>query len=144
MAKVISVNISEQKGTIKKPVESITVAPDSGVLGDAHAGPGLRQISMLANESIEKMRKFARDLKPGDFAENITTEGITLHTLNTGTKMRRGSAVLEVTQIGKQCHSGCEIAKKTGACIMPQEGIFVRAINKCEIYPGDEITILNK
>ena len=122
--KVVSVNISEKKGTIKVPVEKIELRENHGIVGDAHAGKWHRQVSLLAIESLRKMQKKLPRLKPGDFAENIMTEGIILHTLPIGTKLRIGSCELEVTQIGKQCHKGCEIRNITGECIMPTEGIF--------------------
>lgn len=141
MSHVLSVNTSNKKGTVKKPVSSITVVPDLGVTGDAHAGPGLRQISLLAQESIDKMNLLTK-LEYGSFAENITTAGINLHTLHIGDKLQIGDAVLEITQIGKECHSGCEIAKKAGACIMPKEGVFARAVISGEIKPGDKIVVI--
>ena len=139
--KVISVNISEKKGTVKVPVEKIELKKDHGILGDAHAGNWHRQVSLLAQESLEKMKAKIPSLKPGDFAENIMTQGIKLHTLPLGTVLKIGECELEVTQIGKECHKGCEIRNLTGECIMPTEGIFAIVKKEGYIYPGDEISI---
>ncbi|WP_158698374.1 MOSC domain-containing protein [Anaerococcus sp. Marseille-P3915] len=141
--KVISVNISEKKGTIKTPVPSITLKKNHGIIGDAHAGNWHRQVSLLAIESLNKMKEKIPSLKPGDFAENIMTEGITLHTLPIGTILEIGECELEVTQIGKECHKGCEIRNLTGECIMPTEGIFTIVKKEGEIFPEDKIRIKN-
>jgi len=140
--KVVSVNISHIKGIPKTPVDSIELMVDYGVKGDAHAGPGLRQVSMLAKESYEKFRKSRQDekcLKNGSFGENIVTEGLILHKLALGTKLEIGDARFAVSKIGKECHAPCAISKATGDCIMPKEGIFVRVIRKGVIRKGDEI-----
>ncbi len=139
--KVISVNISEKKGTIKSPVPQIELRKNHGIVGDAHAGNWHRQVSLLAVESLEKMKEKIPSLKPGDFAENIMTEGISLHTLPIGTILTIGECELEVTQIGKECHKGCEIRNITGECIMPTEGIFAIVRKEGTIYPEDEIRI---
>ena len=139
--KVISVNISEKKGTIKSPVPQIELRKNHGIVGDAHAGNWHRQVSLLAVESLNKMKEKIPSLKPGDFAENIMTEGISLHTLPIGTLLSIGECELEVTQIGKECHKGCEIRNITGECIMPTEGIFAIVRKEGTIYPGDEIRI---
>ena len=139
--KVISVNISEKKGTIKSPVPQIELKKKHGIVGDAHAGNWHRQVSLLAVESLEKMKEKIPSLKPGDFAENIMTEGISLHTLSIGTILSIGESELEVTQIGKECHKGCEIRNITGECIMPTEGIFAIVRKEGTIYPEDEIRI---
>lgn len=141
--KVISVNISEKKGTIKTPVPSIVLKKNHGIIGDAHAGNWHRQVSLLAIESLNKMKEKIPGLKPGDFAENIMTEGITLHTLPIGTILEIGECELEVTQIGKECHKGCEIRNITGECIMPTEGIFTIVKKEGEIFPKDKIRIKN-
>ena len=130
---VISVNISEKAGVVKKPVPAIQLKVDHGVVGDAHAKNWHRQVSLLATEDIDIMRKKFETLKPGDFAENITTKGIELFTLPIGTKLFIGDAELEVTQIGKECHKGCAILKKIGDCIMPRRGIFTKVIKGGEI-----------
>lgn len=141
--KVISVNISEKKGTIKTPVPSIVLKKNHGIIGDAHAGNWHRQVSLLAIESLNKMKEKIPSLKPGDFAENIMTEGISLHTLPIGTILEIGECQIEVTQIGKECHKGCEIRSLTGECIMPTEGIFAIVKKEGEIFPEDEIRIKN-
>lgn len=139
--KVISVNISEKKGTIKSPVSQIELKERHGIVGDAHAGNWHRQVSLLAVESLNKMKEKIPSLKPGDFAENIMTEGISLHTLPIGTILTIGECELEVTQIGKECHKGCDIRNITGECIMPTEGIFAIVRKEGTIYPEDEIRI---
>ena len=142
MAKITSINISPKKGTFKQPVKRAELKCDHGIVGDAHAGNWHRQISLLAQESIDKMIALGLpDLTPGKFAENITTDGISLCTLPVGTILRLGSCRVEVTQIGKECHQHCEIYKKVGQCIMPHEGIFVRVLTPGEIAVGDEIEI---
>lgn len=140
--KVISVNISEKKGTVKSPVPQIELKKKHGIVGDAHAGNWHRQVSLLAVESLEKMKEKIPSLKPGDFAENIMTEGISLHTLPIGTILTIGECELEVTQIGKECHKGCEIRNITGECIMPTEGIFAIVKKEGFIYPEDNIRIV--
>jgi len=141
--KVVAVCTSEKTGTIKKDVGVGTLRVEWGLEGDAHAGPWHRQVSLLALESIEKMRKMGLDVGPGSFAENITTTGLELHTLPVGTRMRLGSALVEVTQIGKTCHKGCAIRQQTGDCIMPREGIFVRVLRGGVVRRGDSIEVLN-
>ena len=144
MAQVVSVCISEKKGTKKHPVAEISLWPHHGIVGDAHAGDWHRQVSLLANESVDRMRKEGLTLAAGDFAENILTEGITLRTLPVGTVLRVGEVRLEVTQIGKQCHNDCEIKRTTGKCVMPTEGIFAIVIKEGRIQAGDEIEVLKK
>ncbi len=142
VAKITSINISPKKGTFKQPVERAELRVDHGIVGDAHAGNWHRQISLLAQESIDKMTALGLDdLTPGKFAENITTEGIVLYTLPVDMILRLGSCRVEVTQIGKECHQHCEIYKKVGQCIMPHEGIFVRVLTPGEIEIGDAVTI---
>jgi len=133
----VSVNTSLAKGTIKNPVASIRLIRYLGVAGDAHAGPGPRQVSLLAREDIELMRSQGYDVTAGSFAENITTEGIPLATLPVGTRLMIGESVLEISQIGKQCHSGCAIMKQTGDCIMPKRGVFAAVVKEGEIRIGD-------
>jgi len=143
--RVVSANISERKGVPKQPVDSVELLFDSGVKGDAHAGPGDRQVSLLAIESYEKFRKQRRDehcLKNGSFGENIITEGLVLHELALGTRLRVGTAVLEISKIGKECHAPCAIGKATGECIMPKEGVFARVILSGDAGKGDEIYLL--
>ena len=142
MAKVKAVCISEKKGTRKKEVPSIKTLVNHGIIGDAHAGNWHRQISLLAEESIEKIRTTRYELTPGAFAENIVTEGIELNSLPIGTKLKVGNTVLEVTQIGKECHNDCEIKRTAGKCVMPTEGIFAIVLKDGEILPGDSIEIM--
>ena len=139
MATVIAVCISEKKGTQKHEVPYIDVKLEHGIIGDAHAGNWHRQISLLANESVDTMRAAGLNLFPGAFAENILTEGIDLKHLPVGTRLRVGSALLEVTQIGKTCHNDCEIKKTAGKCVMPTDGIFAIVIEEGRIAPGDGI-----
>lgn len=142
MAKVKAVCISETKGIRKTEVSSIKVLINHGIEGDAHAGNWHRQVSLLATESIDKLRDKVSDLTPGAFAENIVTEGIELVSLPVGTKLKVGKVVLEVTQIGKECHNDCEIKRSAGKCVMPTEGIFAIVLKDGEIFPGDNIDIL--
>jgi len=138
--KILAVNISEEKGTKKTNIQSCALLKDFGLKGDAHAGPWHRQVSLLANESIEKMRAMGLSVSYGDFAENITTEGIDLVHLPIGTTIRIGdSVVLQVTQIGKECHERCAIYYQVGDCVMPKEGIFAEVMNEGEVKVGDEI-----
>lgn len=142
MAQVISVNISERKGTVKREVPEIQLRLRHGIVGDAHAGDWHRQISLLAEESVDKMRALLPDLQPGAFAENINTRGLDLKTLPVGTRLRLGETVVEVTQIGKECHSDCEIKRLTGKCVMPTEGVFAVVVREGTVRKGDEIEIL--
>ena len=143
MATVTAVCISDVKGVIKKPVPEIYVKKEHGIVGDAHAGKWHRQVSLLADESVDKLRAKMPDLDAGVFAENILTSGICLYELPVGTKMRVGGAVMKVTQIGKECHNdGCAIKKQTGDCVMPREGIFAEIIEEGAIKPGDSIELL--
>lgn len=142
MAKVLSLNISKEKGVIKTPVQTIRCIEGFGFETDAHGGDWHRQVSLLANESIEKMKDLgATELKYGNFAENMTTEGIVLYKLAVGTMLKIGEILHRVTQIGKECHHGCAIKKQTGNCIMPKEGIFTEVVEGGKISIGDEITI---
>lgn len=137
--KVLSVNISKEKGTVKHPVEYIELF-ELGVKGDAHSGKWRRQVSLLAQESIEKSSKaINREIKFGEFAENITTEGIVLYETKPGDRLIIGETELEVTQIGKKCHTGCEIFSLVGNCVMPTEGIFAKVIKHGIIKAGDKI-----
>jgi len=143
MAKVISINISTEKGVIKTRIKRGFFKIDFGLEGDAHGGNWHRQVSLLGEESIDKLRgKINKELVPGIFAENITTQGITLYELPIGTKLSIGEVIMEVTQIGKECHKGCEIMKTTGECVMPREGIFAQVLEEGWIEPGDEISVI--
>ena len=139
MAQVVSVNISEKKGMRKHPVPYIDVRLRHGIVGDAHAGDWHRQISLLAQESVDEMRRTGLTLHAGDFAENILTEGIDLKHLPVGTVLRVGKTRLQVTQIGKECHNDCEIRRLTGKCVMPTDGIFAIVLTGGTITAGDEI-----
>lgn len=143
MATVVSVNISEKKGTVKHPVPEIQLKLRHGIVGDAHAGDWHRQISLLAEESVDTMRAACSiPLSEGVFAENINTRGIDLKHLPVGTRLRIGETEVEVTQIGKECHSDCAIKKAVGKCVMPTEGIFAIVVKEGTVRPGDEIEIL--
>ena len=140
MVEVVSVNISEQKGTVKQEVPVIQLKLRHGIVGDAHAGDWHRQISLLAEESIDTMRAVSPlPLDAGVFAENINTVGIDLKSLPVGTRLRIGETEVEVTQIGKECHSDCAIKKAVGQCVMPTEGIFAVVVREGNVRPGDEI-----
>ncbi|SHI34159.1 MOSC domain-containing protein [Desulfofundulus thermosubterraneus] len=143
MGVIVAVCASPEKGTRKKNIGTGMLVANHGLKGDAHAGPWHRQVSLLAMESIQKMRELGLDVNPGDFAENITTEGINLAGLPVGTRLAIGpEAIGEVTQIGKECHSACEIRRLTGDCIMPREGIFVRILTGGPVKVGDRIEVL--
>ena len=142
MAQVVSVNISEKKGTVKREVPEIQLKLRHGIVGDAHAGDWHRQISLLAEESVDKMRALLPDLQPGAFAENINTRGLELKSLPVGTRLRLGEAAVEITQIGKECHSDCEIKRLTGKCVMPTEGVFAVVVREGTVRKGDEIEII--
>ena len=143
MARVTSVNISEKKGTLKKPVAEIHLKLRHGIVGDAHAGDWHRQISLLAEESVDTMRALSPiPLSSGVFAENINTVGIDLKHLPVGTRLRIGETEVEVTQIGKECHNDCAIKKAVGKCVMPTEGIFAVVVKEGVVRPGDEIEVL--
>lgn len=143
--KIVAVCTSEKKGMRKKNVGEAMLIQDFGIEGDAHGGPWHRQVSLLALESIEKMRKMGLDVNPGDFAENITTEGVDLVSLPLGTKMKIGESALgEVTQIGKECHTRCAIYYQAGDCVMPKEGIFIKVISGGKIAVGDVINVIDE
>lgn len=142
--KVIAVNISAKKGTRKKNVGSSCLLVGLGLRDDAHAAPGNRQVSLLAQESIDKMTRLGLKVGPGDFAENLTTQGLDLLALPLGTRFRVGEGtLLEVTQIGKECHTRCAIYYQAGDCVMPKEGIFAQVLEGGEIKVGDEIRVLS-
>ena len=141
-AKVVSLNISKAKGERKTPVDGIELMEEHGIFGDAHAGAWHRQVSLLATESIRKMQDMGLDVGSGDFAENITTEGIDLPALPVGSRFTMGEALLEVTQIGKECHTRCAIFYQAGDCVMPREGIFARVLRGGAVRPDDTIELL--
>jgi MOSC domain-containing protein YiiM len=138
---VVAVCISKSKGERKTPVPAVTLRPDHGIVGDAHAGDWHRQVSLLAIESIEKMQRLGLSVDAGDFAENITTKGLDLPSLPIGTKLILGDVVMEVTQIGKECHNRCAIYYQAGDCVMPKEGIFARVLQTGEVKAGDPVTV---
>ena len=138
-AQVVAVCISAWKGERKKPVSSVELRENHGIVGDAHAGDWHRQVSLLAMESIEKMRGMGLDVTCGDFAENITTRGIDLPALPLGARLAVGDTLLEVTQIGKECHTRCAIYHQAGDCVMPKEGVFARVLKEGTISAGDNI-----
>ncbi|TSK08901.1 MAG: MOSC domain-containing protein [Geobacter sp.] len=140
IGKVVAVNISTNKGERKTPVPEVTLREEHGIVGDGHAGDWHRQISLLAQESIAKMQALGLDVKEGDFAENITTEGVDLVSLPIGSKIELGETLLEVTQIGKECHTRCAIYYQAGDCVMPKEGIFARVLKGGVVRPGDRVT----
>ena len=143
---ILAVCRSEKTGTKKEPCGAGVFIEDYGLEGDVHATRGIaRQVSLLAEESIDKMRALGLELSPGDFAENLTVTGMRLLDLPVGTKLRVGEEViLEISQIGKTCHSGCAIFKAVGACVMPKEGVFARVIRNGTIRTGDFVEILNR
>lgn len=141
--KVKAINISKEKGVIKEPIPAGTFREDFGLVGDVHAGKWHRQVSLLARESIDKMTETGiKGLCSGKFAENITTEGVILHELPIGTRLKIGDTIQEVSQIGKKCHSDCAIKVQVGQCIMPREGIFTKVIKGGDIKPGDLIEVV--
>lgn len=143
-AQVLSINISETKGVVKEPVFEGQFVEHVGLKGDAHAGDWHRMVSLLAIESYEAMKKQGTgELAIGSFAENLTTKGVVLHKLPVGTQLSIGETIHEVTQIGKQCHTGCAIRNLVGDCVMPREGIFTRIIKGGTIKPGDSIQLLS-
>lgn len=142
VSKVTAVCISKNKGERKTPVEKVNLIPNHGIDGDAHAGEWHRQVSLLAQESIEKMQRLGLSVTAGDFAENITTSGIDLPGLPIGTRLKVGETLMEVTQIGKECHTRCAIYYQAGDCVMPKEGIFTKVLHGGGIQPGDCIEVM--
>ena len=140
---ILAVCVSEQKGQQKHPVEEIRLLPGHGIVGDAHAGAWHRQVSLLTRESAARLEeKLGAPLAPGAFAENILCEGLCLYELPVGAKLRVGSALCEVPQIGKECHADCAIRQQAGDCVMPREGIFVKVLEEGSAKPGDRIKLL--
>ena len=142
-ATVISVNVAAEKGVRKQPREAITLVVEHGVEGDGHAGAWHRQVSLLAEESIERMRAKGLDVHPGDFGENVTTRGMVVHELPVGARLALGEAMVEVTQIGKVCHDRCAIFYQAGDCVMPREGIFARVLQGGCLRAGDCLEVLS-
>lgn len=141
-ATVEAVCVSEEKGTRKRPVDAIELVVGEGVSGDAHAGNWHRQVSLLPAEAVDELRDRLPDLAPGDFAENILTRGVDLKALPVGTVLRAGAAELVVTQIGKECHTACEIRRLTGRCAMPTEGIFCVVTRGGTVRAGDSLEVV--
>ena len=140
---IVAVSASRRKGKKKRNLPVCVLVKDKGLDGDAHAGDWHRQVSLLAMESIAKIREQGLDVAPGDFAENITTTGIRVWELPLGTRIAvGGEALLEVTQIGKECHDRCAIYHQVGDCVMPREGIFTRVLHGGKVKPGDEVLVL--
>ena len=144
MATVTAVCVSDRKGIVKTPVDEIFVKINHGIVGDAHAGEWHRQVSLLGDESVDKLRDKMPQLSAGMFAENILTRGVCLYELPIGTKMRVGGSLLEVTQIGKECHQGCAIKQTTGDCVMPREGIFAIVLEEGAIKAGDPVEVISE
>ena len=143
MAKVLAVNISHEKGVVKTTINEGVFIENHGLEDDAHAGEWHRQVSLLGQESVNKIKALGiENLEAGIFAENILTEGIILYELPIGTQLKIGETIHEVTQIGKKCHHGCEIFQKVGDCVMPREGIFTRVIKGGIVQAGDEIEVI--
>lgn len=142
MGKVLATCISREKGTQKENVHSINVIEDWGIENDAHAGKWHRQVSLLSNDRIEEFKARGAQVEQGAFGENLIVEGIDFKSLPLGTRFKCNDVILELTQIGKECHSGCEIYKIMGDCIMPREGVFTRVIHGGTISEGDELTVI--
>ncbi len=141
-AVIKAVCISEKKGQQKHPVDVVRLRPEHGIEGDAHAGNWHRQVSLLGQESVDRLQeKISIRLTPGAFAENILCEGLTLYRLPVGTKLKVGTALCEVTQIGKECHADCAIRRQAGDCVMPREGIFAIVLEEGEAKAGDTVTV---
>lgn len=139
---LIAACLSRQVGERKTPVAQVELLENHGIVGDAHAGTWHRQVSLLAKESIDKMRAKGLDVDNGDFAENLTTKGVDLPKLPIGTRLQIGDSLLEVTQIGKECHTRCAIYHQAGDCVMPKEGIFAKVLRGGIIKPGDPLELI--
>lgn len=145
VGRVKAINISAEKGVVKETIPEGMFQEEHGLVGDAHAGKWHRQVSLLAQESVDKMTAIGvLGLCSGKFAENLTTEGVILHELPVGTKLKIGETIQEVSQIGKECHTGCAIKAQVGQCIMPKEGIFTRVLKSGKIITGDSIYVMAK
>lgn len=143
MPSIVAINISEKKGSVKKNIEKGYFEVNHGLVGDAHAGKGHRQVSLLAQETIDKMKKSEiRGFCINKFVENLTTKGIDLYKLQVGIKVKIGEVFLEVTQVGKECHIGCEVRKLIGDCVMPREVVFVKVLSAGWIKKGDTIEVI--
>lgn len=143
MGKIVSINISEKKGTKKYPVLRCEMIENFGFVSDAHAGDSLKQISLLDNESIIEAKNRGIDVSMGDFAENITTQGLELLSLSIGARLKLGNGIIEITQLGKNCHRMCDVGIRLGECIMPKNGVFAKVIKGSMINVGDGIEIIS-
>ncbi len=142
--KIVAVSVSDKKGTKKQNVPSAVLKENFGIIGDAHSGTLFRQVSLLAVESIDKIRGKGLDVKPGDFAENITTQGLDLIKLKIGDRLSVGDgAILEITQIGKNCHRRCAIYYQAGDCVMPKEGLFAKVLKGGIVKAGDSLEVID-
>jgi MOSC domain-containing protein YiiM len=140
--RIVAVSVSDRKGVVKHNVPEALLMVEHGLKGDAHAGSG-RQVSLLAQESIDKMIALGAAVSPGDFAENITVQGLEVMSLPVGARLKVGpEAELEITQIGKACHKGCAIREQVGDCVMPREGVFARVLKGGVVKPGDLVEVL--
>ncbi len=145
MGEVLAVCLSQRQGEKKQPVDQGMLRVQWGLEGDAHAGDWHRQVSLLGEESISLLRRLGLELEPGAFAENLTVRGLELHTLPLGTRLRVGNeALLEVSQIGKECHHGCAIFQQVGDCVMPREGIFARVLVGGKVRAGDCLEVVEE
>ncbi len=143
MGRIEAICISREKGTVKNLVAMVEMRTGHGIVGDAHAGPGHRQVSLLPGESIARVRELMPELADGAFAENLVTSGLALGAVTVGDRVRIGDTVeLEVTQIGKECHHGCAIRQITGDCIMPREGIFCRVVTGGRVAAGADASLV--
>ncbi|MFZ5447545.1 MAG: MOSC domain-containing protein [Thermodesulfobacteriota bacterium] len=139
--RIHAVSVSDRKGVVKHNVPHARLLVEHGLEGDAHAEGGIRQVSLLSLASIDKMVAAGADVKPGDFAENLTIEGLEVMTLPVGTRLKVGQVELEITQIGKACHKGCAIRELVGDCVMPREGVFARVLTEGVVKVGDVIEV---
>jgi MOSC domain-containing protein YiiM len=139
--RIHAVSVSERKGELKHNVPQARLLVEHGLEGDAHAEGGIRQVSLLSLASVDKMVAAGAQVKPGDFAENLTVEGLEVMTLPVGTRLKVGEVELEITQIGKTCHAGCAIRELVGDCVMPREGVFARVLTEGVVKPGDTIEV---
>ncbi|MDR2140837.1 MAG: MOSC domain-containing protein [Deltaproteobacteria bacterium] len=142
--KIVAICLSEAKGTPKKPTPQARLVEGHGLDSDAHAGPWHRQVSLLSFQKVREFNAKGGEVKHGDFGENLLVDGLDLRTLPVGTRLAIGPALLEVTQIGKECHSHCQIFHRVGDCIMPREGIFARVLTGGEVKPGDLVRTLSQ
>jgi MOSC domain-containing protein YiiM len=142
--RIVAVSVSDRKGVVKHNVAQAVLQVDHGLAGDAHAEGGCRQVSLLSKESIDKMVALGAAVSPGDFAENLTVDGLAVMTLPVGTLLKVGpEAMLEITQIGKACHKGCAIREQVGDCVMPREGVFARVLKGGMVQPGDNVEVVH-